>query len=728
MQSGSCVFRSCPKVATASPPDTFTHLLEIAEMRYHSGYVSFRLCLFVASLLIGFATFAPSALSAAPKPSDLDAAFEHLAKLEQGQDLNTLRAIDQTVAQAHADAKVCADLEKCLVAVLEGKATDLGKDYACVRLSFMGTDASVPALARLLPNKRLSHNARDALEGIGGPVAAKSLRESIAKTAGRQRVGVVISLGRMADTEAAGAVAALLDEEDAELRQVAVKALGRIGTVAATEALSKFAAKAPDALKRHVVDAWLLAVERLCRKGRYTEAAKICRSLQADPSQRVQAAALRGLIQASPSERVKMIVAGLAAEEPWRRAVAADCLVSIDKPEQIQAIAAAVPGLPVAGKIEAFAALKNGSHPAIREVALKSLDSPQPEVRAAALATLIRSGTASDVAKLAALAATCKDKTVCDAALATMRLMPAEGTAAALLTAMADEKTLTPDLVRCALGRRSLEFTPGFLKAAASSKEAVRLEAFRALETISTEEDAAELVALLSKTPPGKAREAASRAVWMCCGKIADPAKRPATLLDAMKTADVAGKCALLPPLARLGGKQSLAAVHTAMKSDNKAIRDAGYRALANWPDASVADELLDVAKKSKTPEYRIWTLRAYARVVSLPNKRPPQKTFEMLTTAMRLATRPQDKQLIVSRLSAVRVPEALEILVSYLYDPELKAAAVPAVFTLAKGLSQSHPQQAKAALEKIRPMTKDLAVRQQIPRVLRDIEARKKK
>ena len=97
-----------------------------------------------------------------------------------------------------------------------------------------------------------------------------------------------------------------------------------------------------------------------------------------------------------------------------------------------------------------------------------------------------------------------------------------------------------------------------------------------------------------------------------------------------------------------------------------------------------------------------------------------------MLDSAMNLATRLEDKELIVSRLAAVRVPDALARLLTYVDQPELKNAAVPAVFTLAKGLSQSHPEQARAALEKIRPLTDDAAIRQQIPKVLRDIEARK--
>ena len=61
---------------------------------------------------------------------------------------------------------------------------------------------------------------------------------------------------------------------------------------------------------------------------------------------------------------------------------------------------------------------------------------------------------------------------------------------------------------------------------------------------------------------------------------------------------------------------------------------------------------------------------------------------------------------MIVERLGSVAAPEALALLLTYLDDPELRDAAVPAVFASAKGLSQSHPAEAKAALKKIQPMT----------------------
>ncbi|MBC8873331.1 MAG: HEAT repeat domain-containing protein [Planctomycetes bacterium] len=679
-------------------------------------------------LIFGLAMCALPPPTARGENPALDEAFQKLTTLEPGQGLEMLQPIREAVVQTRSDERARADLEARLIAILRGDATGLAKDCACRQLVIVGSDTCLPVLAGLLPNARLSYMARYALEGIGSPAAITTLREMLRKTDGRQQVGVVISLGRMADGDAVPELARLLDKEDAELRDVAVIALGRIGTIAAADALRSFADRAPEGLRDAVVDAELHAAELLCQQEEYQTAAELCESLLADDSERVRAAAFRGLIAAKPSEPLTMILTGLAAEEPWKRAVAADCVVGLKKPEEVKTIATGMPKLPTSGKIAALVSLKNHCDPAVREAALISLDQDDAEVRTAALTALIASGTAEDVARFADLASTAEDLQVRDAASETLRLMTADGTNEAMIALISEAKPPNLVVVRCALARRSPEFVPAFLRAAESSDAATRLEAFKALEIMATEKEAESLASLLAKRAEGEEREAAGRAVWMSCQKISDPALRSAPLLAAMKKTDAAGQTAILPSLARLGGERSLAAVRSAMQSKDPAVRDAGYRALANWPDAAVADELLDIAKSSEVESYRVWSLRAYARVVSLPNERPAQQTFEMLNSAMELATRTEDKELIVSRLASVRVPDALALLVSLLDKEELKNSAVPAVFTLAKGLSQSHPDQAKAALEKIQPLAKDAAILQQIPKVLRDIEARKRR
>lgn len=681
-----------------------------------------------ACLIVGLVTYAMPMASAFGENPALDGAFQKLAKLELGQGLEILHPVRQAVVQSRTDEKVRTDLEARLTAILQGDATDLAKDYACRQLVIVGSEPSIPVLAELLANPRLSYMARYAMEGIGGPVAIQTLQEMLDKTDERQKVGVVISLGRLADGGSVSKLSELLGEEDEALREAAAVALGRIGTVPAANALRDFARKASDELRNVVVDAELQAAKSLCRRGENQAAASLFESLLSANSERVRATALRGLISAKPPESLAMILAGLAAEEPWSQAVAADCVVELKKPEEIKTIASAVPALPVPGKIAAFVSLKGRPHPAVREAALMSLDRSEVEVCTAALGALVASGTAEDVSTLANLASTAEDLQLCHAAFETLRLMTASGTNKAIIALISEARTRHPVVVKCALARRSPEFVPAFLKAAESSDATTRLEAFKALEIMATEKEAESLAVLLGKTAPGEEREVAGRAAWMSCQKIPDPTRRSAPLLAAMENVDSEGQCAILPSLARMGGEQSLATVHTAMQNSNRTVRDAGYRALANWPDATVADELRDIAETSEVESYRVWSLRAYARVVSLPNQRPPQQTFEMLNSAMKLAMRTEDKELFVSRLGSVRVPDALALLVSFLDNGKLKESAVPAVFTLAKGLSQSHPDQAKTALEKVQPMTKDAALLQQIPAVLRDIETRKRR
>ncbi len=663
------------------------------------------------------------------EPSDnpaLSAAIEKLMTLQLGQDLRTFAPIDQAVAQSQGDEQLRRDVEARLITVLRGQSTDEAKDYACRQLALVGSDVSIPALTSLLTDARASHMARYALEGIGGPDVARSLRDSLNSTSGMQKVGVVISLGRLADSDAVASLAGLLNEKDPELLEPTVVALGRIGTPAASDALQKFAARAPESLHDAVVDAELDAAESLCKRERFDAAAELYRTLEADPQQGIRTAAFRGLIAAQPEESLKLILAGLAAEQPWKRDVAADCVCDLERVEDITAITSAISRLPVAGQVAAWGSLKGRDQASVRTAALQALQQPQLEVRVAALAALTSSATATDVPQLVRIMTTVDDAAEREAAYETLRLMPASGTDQALLEEINRTADPDPQLVRCAFARRSPVAVPGFLHAAESPNAATRLAAFSALEVMATPRELDSLIRLLGKTSPGEEREAADRAVWKSCQQIPDPTARAAPLLAALAQADRAGQCAILPALARLGGEKSLAAVHAAMQSQDQEVRNAGYRALANWPDASVADELLDIAQNGDVASYRVWALRAYARVISLPSERPPHETYTMLKNALEMATRSEDRQLIITRMGAIRTPEALSLLLSLLDQAELKEAATAAVFELAKGLSQSHPDEAQAALQRIRSMTDDPAIRQQIPKVLRDIEARK--
>jgi hypothetical protein len=76
-----------------------------------------------------------------------------------------------------ASAEKLAEIEAGLLKVLQDpKATFDAKQYVCRLLRQCGSDACVPALAKLLADEKLAHMARYALTYMAGEKAGDALR------------------------------------------------------------------------------------------------------------------------------------------------------------------------------------------------------------------------------------------------------------------------------------------------------------------------------------------------------------------------------------------------------------------------------------------------------------------------------------------------------------------------------------------------------------------------
>ena len=95
--------------------------------------------------------------------------------------------------------------EAKLLAVLRSGATVEEKSAACRQLARIATKESVPTLAALLGDEKLSHMARYALEPIPDPSADEALRSALGNLHGGPRLGVIGSLGTRRDAKAVNA-------------------------------------------------------------------------------------------------------------------------------------------------------------------------------------------------------------------------------------------------------------------------------------------------------------------------------------------------------------------------------------------------------------------------------------------------------------------------------------------------------------------------------------------
>lgn len=242
-------------------------------------------------------TRAASARAEAPA---LLSAFEALKTYDHGSSRAALLPIDEAVMASLDSATAKKQLEQRLINALKQGGPAASCEYLCSKLTLIGSDAAVPALAALLGDRQTATAARNALEAIPGHKATKALRDSLPKLEGLQQIGVINSLGARRDAESVRALTRLLPSPDAGIAAAAAAALGDIATTRAARALRELQSPAPETLRLKVADAMLCCAERLVEGGKRSEAGRLYQLL-ASPAQprHVQQAAVRAVASLS---------------------------------------------------------------------------------------------------------------------------------------------------------------------------------------------------------------------------------------------------------------------------------------------------------------------------------------------------------------------------------------------------------------------------------------------
>jgi HEAT repeat protein len=158
--------------------------------------------------------------------------------------------------------------EAALIRTVEDPGAALfQKNVACRRLAVIGTKQCIPALAALLGDEKLAHYARFALGPNPDPAVDEALRAQLAKLKGRLLVGVINTIGQRRDAAAVEPLAKLLRDRDQEVVAAAAAALGAIGGPAAARHLRDALGKTRDPARAAVADAGLVCAERLLAAG-----------------------------------------------------------------------------------------------------------------------------------------------------------------------------------------------------------------------------------------------------------------------------------------------------------------------------------------------------------------------------------------------------------------------------------------------------------------------------
>ena len=240
----------------------------------------------------------------------------------------------------------------------------------------------------------------------------------------------------------------------------------------------------------------------------------------------------------------------------------------------------------------------------------------------------------------------------------------------------------------------------------------VRIAALTALGQLSGPEGVAKLARLILDAKDAVAREEAEKALMLIAQRDrrlkAD--QRALPLLKVMSGLGEDDKTTLLPALGRIGGKPALTVVEAALADKDPARRDAGLRAICNWPDGSIAPRLVELALASKDAAERKTIVDALIRVAPLRDKRPDAVRLAMLKKAMALAFDDRQKALVLKRAAAVYSLETLRFAAPYMDQPQFTQVACKTVVELAhhKEVRQPNKAEFNKALEKVVTLSKD--------------------
>ncbi len=376
--------------------------------------------------------------------------------------------------------------------------------------------------------------------------------------------------------------------------------------------------------------------------------------------------------------------------------------------------AAQLPKLSPEARAELLSALADRGDAAARPAVLEFAGPGQDEqVRVAAIMALGKLGDADDV-PLLVKSLTAKSES--EQAAARASLAQLRGDQISKLLA-ADAKSADPNLKAALIGvlatRRATSETPAFLIASVDDNAQVRSAAMAALGQIGEPDLIAAMLPGVLKAARGGERDNAEKNVALVRARIPNENERGEALIKALDGVKPDERDQLLPLVGRVGGKKLIHFVVEIASSPETTRRELGIDALSKWPDASVADALLAIAKNAKDPAERLQAFSGYVKIAAARDKRSDRQRLERMKQAMKEAKTPEEEMLVINRSRTAYDVDTLRFVLPYVDDPKFAKVACETIVELAHHREVREPNKAEfdKALDKVIATSKDPVV-----------------
>jgi HEAT repeat protein len=661
----------------------------------------------IAALLLGSMLFGSTPLSSATA-ADLSQLIADAARWESGQNAEPLRQIEQLARESAGKPAQRAELEAALAKLLAPASTFEARRFACQQLAVVGSDASVPAIAKLLAENETIGIACLAFGNRPSAKADEALRAALPAARGQGRLQIISTLGNRRDTKAVPALTAIARENDPNAAKAAIAALAKIGDTPARKALAELRRTHGAVFGRWFAEADLRMADHLTKSGNHKSAAAIYETLL-DPAQPafVRRGAFVALVRCERDDGEKRILQTLRGSDSVLKPAAIAAVRNLPSKSASETFGRELPGLSAEAQVWLIDSLAVRNDDAARSAITTALaSSSDTGVCQAAAQALGRIGDARSAKPLAKALVTAKDDTEANTIEGALVALPGgRDTENAILAEMrASQGKTRARLISSLAARRSPEVITALLNETENPDPVVAKAAYRVLAKAATADTLPALLAKFVTIRDTNRRADAETFVEQAVGIVEKPAARSAAVCGALQRApNLETRLALLRLLPACGDATALAALIATSKDTDKTVRDAAVNALAEWPDATAWDTLALIYRQPEDEPQRAAALRGLARLSGEEtNSSTHSRVAEFAVALLQDAHSDADLKLVLGALGGAKQAEVLQFVLPLLDKPAVRAEAEAAVRRIAAAIKDRNPEAAKTALEKL--------------------------
>jgi hypothetical protein len=350
------------------------------------------------------------------------------------------------------------------------------------------------------------------------------------------------------------------------------------------------------------------------------------------------------------------------------------------------------------------------ARPPVLEV-LKSSDNEG--VRVAAIAALGKLGGADDLPTLFPLLSAKSDpeRQATRASLVQLRGASVSAQIAAEMTkAPAAEKVTLLDVLAT---RRARDQAATIIAASTADEAQVRVAAMNALGRVGQPEYLAEMIPGVLKAEKGGERDAAERNVALVCLKIENDDQRGEALINAVEKAGKEESDQLLSLIGRVGGKKLIEYVAGIATGPSAARRKLGIDALSKWPNASVADKLLEITKNATVGAERSQAFQGFVKIGATRDDRNDNQRLERMKQAMEIAKTPEERSLVINRCRTAYSVETVRFVLPFVEKEEFAQITCETIVEIAhhREVRDRHKAEFDKVLDKVIATSRDTVV-----------------